>query len=368
MHSLTFRKVRGLLVGGAVFAAVLLGSPGPADAAPVPDPMASFCAPMNLASWYADPLQLCRQALQQMRAGRRQATTTPPVHSGRSTGHLAVRRRPPLPRPVARPRKAAQRPVGRSAGASAAAVPAAPQIAHAQGGATDETGPATPNLLIWLLLPLIGAIAFALHRMVLVPAGVTAFRGVARELEPEFVAAPSGVDPLIVPGALGLGGPGAVDAARFMVLNILEAGPAPGVLVVIPRAEANLLFGLGEDELVDTPGGPLFLPGTLDGALSYLETDLADRERHERETPRLVLVAGADSNTADSTDRIKALADRYPVVLSILVTGDWPDNSVTIDEDGAVTAAAGVPDTLPARLPALSRTESRDRLTALLRR
>ncbi|WP_157431132.1 hypothetical protein [Actinomadura macra] len=163
---------------------------------------------------------------------------------------------------------------------------------------------------------------------------------------------------------MGLSGPGAIATARLLALAALnEHGDTS--LTVIPRADATTLFGLDEDELLDESAAGLFIPGNLDAALAYLETELAIRHNtgitHAR---RLLLVADCE----DETDRIEELLTRHPGGVSAIILGGWTGDQVTIDDEGLVDAPPALADCLPNPLPTVSRTEARDRLHAAIER
>ncbi len=170
-------------------------------------------------------------------------------------------------------------------------------------------------------------------------------------------------DPFAVP-VLALSGQGVTGAVRMITLATLERASEP-VLVVLPRADATVLFGLAEDELLDEPLDRLFLPGTLDAALAYLETELSIRDNSAptgRE-PRLLLVADCERETG----RVKALLARHPGAFSAILLGDWPDDQVTVAEDGTVRMPPALAGRLPVRFPTMSRAQARHRLDALVR-
>lgn len=160
---------------------------------------------------------------------------------------------------------------------------------------------------------------------------------------------------------LALGGRRAADLARLITLSALEDGSG---LVVLPRADAMRLLGLEEDELLDEPPDELFLPGTLDAALSYLETELRLRARGQGSgaQPRLLLVADCGAEA----DRIARLFARHPGALSAVILGEWPGERTVVDTDGRISAPSHLAALLPKQAPALSRAEARHRLDALL--
>ncbi|MEU8804129.1 hypothetical protein [Spirillospora sp. NPDC048819] len=183
--------------------------------------------------------------------------------------------------------------------------------------------------------------------------------------EPPPRAVPSShqpdLDPFAAP-ALGLTGPGAVATARILALSALDEHGGKS-LVVIPRPDTTSLFGLAEDELLDDDTAGLFIPGNLDAALAYLETELAIRENTGvTQARRLLLVADPDGET----DRIKALLDRHPGGVSVILLGAWTGEQASVDDEGLVDASPAMAVSFPERLPAMSRTEARDRLFSAL--
>ncbi|WUI03832.1 hypothetical protein OHR68_19160 [Spirillospora sp. NBC_00431] len=170
-------------------------------------------------------------------------------------------------------------------------------------------------------------------------------------------------DPFAAP-ATGLTGPGAVSTARILALTALDEH-SENSLVVVPRPDATVLFGLGEDELLDDDTAGLFIPGNLDAALAYLETELAIRRNSgATQGRRLLLVADC---TAEA-ERITTLLGRHPGGLSAVLLGAWTGDQATIDDEGLVDAPPALTSALPARLPAISRVEARERLLAALAR
>ncbi|MFG2006028.1 hypothetical protein ACGFNU_43450 [Spirillospora sp. NPDC048911] len=167
------------------------------------------------------------------------------------------------------------------------------------------------------------------------------------------------IDPFTV-SALGLRGGGASDTARVLALAALEEHD--NALLVIPRSDAISLFGLSEDELLDESATDLFIPGNLDAALAYLETELAIRQGTEGSPRRLLLVADCE----DEAERIRRLVTQYPGGVSAVLLGEWPAEQATVNEDGSVVLPPDFTGCLPRRLPAMSRREARDRLHAAI--
>jgi hypothetical protein len=178
---------------------------------------------------------------------------------------------------------------------------------------------------------------------------------------PPFTYRPA-IDPFAVP-LLALSGAGAAATARVIALTALE-DCGDGTLVVIPRPDAGALFGLAEDDLLDDTGAGLFIPGNLDAALAYMETELAvRRDTGGSRARRLFLVA----DCAEEPGRIGEILARHPDDCTAVLLGDWPGDHVRVDEDGLPDAPPALSGVLPERLPAMSRTEARDRLYATIR-
>lgn len=221
--------------------------------------------------------------------------------------------------------------------------------------------------LLGLLLPLAAAIGYPFRRHIYAAAGTALLAPPPPADEPtnqtvHFTYRPT-IDPFAT-SVLALAGPGAVGAARVMALAALE-DHRDTALVVIPRPDATMLFGLTEDELLDENTAELFIPGNLDAALAYLETELVVRQGDpDPKARRLLLVA----DTEEESDRIHRLVTRHPDGVSVLLLGDWTGGQATIDADGLVVAPPTMAAALPKRLPAMSRTEARDRLHAAIRR
>ncbi|GLZ08034.1 hypothetical protein Acsp03_55000 [Actinomadura sp. NBRC 104412] len=227
-----------------------------------------------------------------------------------------------------------------------------------------ETTSLQPLLLLGLLLPAAAAIGYPLRRRLLAVGNSSFFVPTPSPADPGtgFTYRPT-IDPFALP-VLGLTGPGAAASARVLTLIALEEC-GETTLVIIPRPDSTALFGLSEDELLDETGTALFIPGNLDSALAYLETELAIRRNTGgSQGRRLLLVADCGTNT----DQINEIHERHPGEFAAILLGDWPGETATVDEDGLVNASPALGDSLPERLPAMSRTEARDRLNAALRR
>lgn len=221
-----------------------------------------------------------------------------------------------------------------------------------------------PVLLLGLLLPAAAAICYPFRHRIYAAAGLPAFSAATPAEPPQTrFAYQSSFDPFAAP-ATGLTGPGAVSTARIMALTALDEH-SDSSLVVVPRPDATVLFGLGEDELLDDDTAGLFIPGNLDAALAYLETELAIRRNSgATQGRRLLLVA----DCAGEAERIKTLLGRHPGGFSAVLLGTWTGDQATVDDEGLVDAPPTLASALPDRLPAISRVEARDRLLAALAR
>jgi hypothetical protein len=369
----------GLLGCTAVAGAISFGA-APADAATAPDPEPRRPAPVACrhalvnGDWYT--AHLCREAWLAM-YGSRKRTAGRGDDAARLRGRperapKAGRRRPAPPKPLDRPspRPAQQVPAGVSPAPVPTPVPTvlrkdgsaeAPVRLREQADEEPRPRPVQPILLLGLLLPAAAAICYPFrHRIyAAATAGMPVLAASAGGPDPRpapFTYRPC-LDPFAV-AALGLAGEGAVDSARVLAVAALDEH-GDSSLVVIPRPDAGRLFGLAEDELLDENAAGLFIPGNLDAALAYLETELAIRQSTgAAPSRRLLLVA----DCAEEAGRIAALLDRHPGGLCAVLLGPWTGDRAVVDGDGLVDAPSKLAAHLPERLPAMSRTEARDRL------
>ncbi|MBA8956964.1 hypothetical protein ACFQU9_22525 [Actinomadura namibiensis] len=289
-------------------------------------------------------------------AERRPHRRTPPDRTPRAVRRTpAAKPAPPVKSPS--PRVNSPTPTARPSGTAAP-----PPVRPRAGGGADEASALQPLLLLGLLIPAAAGIAYPLRRRIYAAAGAAlpapAVSAEGPEQTVHFTYRPS-IDPFAVP-VLGLAGPGAADTARVMALTALEEC-RDTALVVVPRPDATALFGLAEDEWPDETAEELFIPGNLDAALAYLETELAARrDGHGSSTRRLLLVADIEAEA----ERVLRMLDRHPEVLSAVLLGDWPGARVAVDDEGLVRTPPGLTIDLPERVPAMSRGEALDRLRA----
>ncbi|MFV2175421.1 hypothetical protein ACFHW2_27305 [Actinomadura sp. LOL_016] len=199
-------------------------------------------------------------------------------------------------------------------------------------------------LLLFLLLPIGAAICYPLRRRTSKSSPEPSPRTVLR-CDPRF-------DPYAI-DAVGLAGPGALATVRVMALAALGT-PTPS-LVVIPRPDATRMFGVDDDEFLDEDISELFVPGNLDAALAYLETELAIRQNDGKAPiPRLLLIA----DCAGEVDRIHALMARHRGGVSAILMGPWTGDRATVDSGGVVTDPPADAPGLPDRLPTMSRMQA----------
>ncbi|WP_233618077.1 hypothetical protein, partial [Actinomadura sp. WAC 06369] len=206
--------------------------------------------------------------------------------------------------------------------------------------------------LLLLLLPVVAAICYPLRRRFSSPASPNPSPSPALRHRPP-------VDPFAV-GTVGLAGPGALATAR--VLTLAALGTQHPSLIVIPRPDVTRMFGLDEDEFLDDDMSELFIPGNLDAALAYLETELTIRRNAGKPPiPRLLLVA----DCAGETDRIHEILDIQRGGVSAILLGPWTGDRATITAGGLV-AVPPTEATLPASLPTMSRIQAHDLLYAAI--
>ncbi|WP_242902422.1 hypothetical protein [Actinomadura terrae] len=244
--------------------------------------------------------------------------------------------------------------------------PELPALHEQAGGEESQSRPLQPILLLGLLVPVAAAICYPFrHRISAAAAGTLTAAvpvdggGSAEDVVHVTYRPP--LDPFAVP-ALGLSGSGAVATARVLALTALDQHGDTS-LTVLPRSDATALFGLAEDELLDESAPGLFIPGNLDAALAYLETELSIRRTTGiTDARRLLLVADCE----DESERIRRLLAHYPGEVCAILLGNWTGEHIVVDDDGLFDPSPGLANHFPDRLPAMSRTEARDRLLAAI--
>lgn len=274
----------------------------------------------------------------------------------------------PAPRPAAPRRPRSAPPSPSPSQSTPLRTSAAPTPVRAREQADElESRPSSlqPVLLLGLLLPAAAAMCYPFrHRIYTAAAGLSPVSAPnAQAPQPARFTYRPVLDPFATPAA-GLKGPGATSTARVLALTALDVH-GDDSLVVVPRPDAITLFGLAEDELLDDAPAGLFIPGNLDAALAYLETELSIREKEgTTQGRRLLLVA----DCAQEAKRITALLARHPGAVFAVLLGQWTGDQATIDDEGRVEAPPAVAANFPSHLPAMSRTEARDRLLKVLAR
>lgn len=379
----------GLMACTAIAAALSIGAAAPSYATDRagPEPRGSVPPICRHAAGIGDrhTARKCREAWRSMheRSPRRPEFGRGfPRWADRHTGKPRTGRRTPSPAPLAKPRPSAPLPDPRPAPpdppggrpssptrAKATSRPAspAPGPIRTQNQAREVESPPRslrPVVLLSLLVPAAAVICYPFRHRVFAfaGAGLPVLRTPdVEERRPAAFGYRPVLDPFAVP-AMGLSGPGAVSTARVLALTALGYH-GDDSLVVIPRPDATTLFGLAEDELLDdeTPG--LFIPGNLDAAVAYLETELVIRRNTGvTQARRLLLVA----DCAQEIGRIEALLARHPGGASAILLGPWTGEQATIDDNGLVSAPPSLALGFPGCVPAMSRTEARDHLLAVL--
>ncbi|MEU8346741.1 hypothetical protein SAMN05443665_103155 [Actinomadura meyerae] len=374
-----FRCTCGVLGCTAVAGAISIGAAAASQAAAHPEPGVRRSVPqvcrhtVTIGDW-----RKCKEAWRSMyersRRGSGRGRDFPRWAGRHGWKPESGRKKPPSPAPLLKPSPRGGRPDPPLDESPAPdRTPPPPPTAPAREPArvrerADEVESRPPSLqpvlLLSLLIPAAAAICYPFrHRLYAVAAGLPTLGLPEEEPAPARFGHRPACDPFAAP-ATGLAGPGAVSTARVLALTALDEH-GDDCLVVVPRPDATTLFGLAEDELLDDDTDGLFIPGNLDAALAYLETELVIRENTGvTRARRLLLVA----DCSQEPDRIQALLTRHPGGASAILLGPWPGDRAVIDDTGRVTAPAGLAAGLPDHVPALSRTEARDRLLAALAR
>ncbi|MEV0971871.1 BTAD domain-containing putative transcriptional regulator [Microtetraspora glauca] len=155
--------------------------------------------------------------------------------------------------------------------------------------------------------------------------------------------------------SLGVTGPGADDAVRAFVLDLLQQAGNFRTELIMSRQDALVLTGIGAEELGDVPGLTVTASGdeavdrleevrfTRRRLLAERESDTVDalRERDPGDVlPTVVLVASA---TVDVGSRVgAALASGSGCGIGALMLGDWPHGTTChVGDDHRVGSAQG---------------------------
>ncbi len=172
---------------------------------------------------------------------------------------------------------------------------------------------------------------------------------------------------------LGLAGPGALPAARALLLTLLAPAPsarstaAAGVRVIVPEADLTRLLGTHHTRS-PCPGG-LDTVADLDTALDQLEALILHRAREDpadQARPPVVLVARPP---AHDTRRLQTILDNgAPLGLLAVLLGQWrPGISAYVRAEGTVSATSPGPGQalVGARLFRLPEADAADLLALL---
>lgn len=171
---------------------------------------------------------------------------------------------------------------------------------------------------------------------------------------------------------LGLTGPGAMAAARALLLHLLTAPgqPTSAHCVIVPASDLLLVFdGTGVDDLPSA----VQVVDSLDAALEEMETALLTRTRHVIEETASLTTFGSlvllASPSTHAERRLQAVLDNGSALgLAGILLGQWrPGATVRTRHDGTVSATspglgAALADTRLFTLPA---TDTNDLLNVL---
>jgi DNA-binding SARP family transcriptional activator len=165
---------------------------------------------------------------------------------------------------------------------------------------------------------------------------------------------------------LGLAGPGAIAAARALLLHLLtEQQPGEGMCVLVPVEDLHLVFD-GAD--VKALPSTVHVVASLDAALDEMEAALLTRTRHAIEdtnsqlTPAPLVLLAVTAPHAER--RLQAALDNGSTLgLAGVLLGQWrPGATVRVCHDGTVNATSpglgdALADTRLFSLPAIEATE-----------
>ncbi|MCP2338916.1 BTAD domain-containing putative transcriptional regulator [Actinomadura rupiterrae] len=183
---------------------------------------------------------------------------------------------------------------------------------------------------------------------------------------------------------VGLVGDGAAATARALIVSLLADRTHHQPQLVLPRPDADHLFGPGLDTL-DVPG--LTITDHAAAALDHLEAELLHRTRlldtaesdntpplaayrhdHPDEPLGTVLLVTTTPDPGQAERAASILAAGRPLAITAVLLGRWPHGGTcTIDPTGPVIAADGpaVHHLIGAHAYQLTTTDARDMLTTL---
>ncbi len=170
---------------------------------------------------------------------------------------------------------------------------------------------------------------------------------------------------------LGLAGPGAIAAARALLLHLLaEHQHGATIRVIVPAADLHLVFD-GTD--VESLPSAVLVVESLDAALDEMEAALLTRTRHALEetqaqpTAASLVLLGSPAPHAER--RLQAVLDNGSTLgMTGVLLGQWrPGATVRVRHDGTVSATSpGLGDALTGtRLFGLPTADATELLTVL---
>ncbi|MEU8803283.1 hypothetical protein [Spirillospora sp. NPDC048819] len=226
---------------------------------------------------------------------------------------------------------------------------------------TSPTSPEddVPGLAGWAgafaLLALIGGAAYVgRRRQTVTQAATSSFERIKRYTRlkgtptatTSFQGTPTGVETRITHFAtksISLGGPGAEDAVRHLVVDAILSRQSNATELVLSRPDAWRLFGTDMGTLQDDR-----IPG-----LTVIDDPAQTRTYLARQGPSRCLLITYD----DEVEDLRALPAHQQGQLTVVSLSARTQAPVTVSTGGEVTASATGPQ-MPERLPLLSRPDA----------
>jgi hypothetical protein len=236
-----------------------------------------------------------------------------------------------------------------------------PTISHQTRG---EGHDGSPSVLAWagiagLLSLLCGAAALTIRRPNVIlgramKARRARLRRATRKVAPASTATDSHSNDPFIWNRAALAGPGAEDAVRYMAMDVLTSRRSDPIELILNRADAWRLLGIGTDDLRAERIPGLTLTDGSQQALAYLA--------HPGFSRRLLIAYAGES------DDLERLLVRQNGRLAAIFLSSWAEPSVHVSANGEITPSSGHPLTAserPARLSILARDDARDEIPSL---
>jgi DNA-binding SARP family transcriptional activator len=169
---------------------------------------------------------------------------------------------------------------------------------------------------------------------------------------------------LAATSGLGLTGPGALLAARALLLHLLAIPRPDGTAtVLVPKPDLGTL--LPDRPTTLTPPN-LVLTDTIDTAIDWLEAALTTRTRTGVRNGLLVLLARP---TQETEERLRAVLDGGSEHgMAVVLLGPWQcGTTLRIDANGTVEASSSTPDIVGTKLYSLPDIDTAELLDLLAR-